>query len=426
MVATISPVDRRSEEPESAVPVGTAGEVRDRLQAFLGQVTAGVFSRSEPRATCALYARGLLDPAGLRKSAEPLWGRSDRSVTYESLQHFLADSRWDPGQLTRNVVELVYSRIDPVAWVIDDTGFAKDGKMSPGVARQYSGTLGKIGNCQIGVSIHAAGTQGTLPLSWALYLPDKAWCQDSERRRRAKIPDHVAFQTKPQLATDLATRAAGWKIDPKPILGDEAYGKNNALRTGLNDAALQYVLAVDMDANVWPADTAFSVPDRTPGSRGRAPRRPVADRPARSIQQLVDALPDTAFRELRFRDDRTDDLPSLSHFAMVRVIAEHPVKRDQQDPREEWLIVERPDPEGPPSDYWISNLPADTDPEELARLARLRWTIELDYKQLKGHLGLDHYEGRSWAGWHHHVAMVTMAHAFLTLERLDPKAPRPD
>lgn len=408
------------------MPVGTAGEVRDRLEAFLAEVTAGVFRRSEQRATGALYARGLLDPAGLRKSAEPLWGRSDRSVTYESLQQFLADSPWDPQQLVRNVVEHVHERIDPVAWVIDDTGFPKDGKMSPGVARQYSGTLGKIGNCQIGVSIHAAGIKGTLPLGWALYLPDEAWCQDPERRRRAKIPDTVEFQTKPALATDLATRAAGWKIDPKPILGDEAYGKNNALRTALNGAGLRYVLAIDRDANVWPAGTVFAVPDRKPGSRGHAPRRPAADRPAVAICDLVADLPEEAYTELRFRDARTDDLQSRSRFAMVRVIAEHPVRRDRQDPREEWLIVERPDPAGPPIDYWISNLPADTDPEELARLARLRWTIELDYRQLKGHLGLDHYEGRSWAGWHHHVAMVTTAHAFLTLERLDPKARRPD
>ena len=426
MVAAICPVDPRTGAPENAVPAGTAGEVRDRLEAFLAKVTVGVFRRSEQRATGALYARGLLDPAGLRKSAEPLWGRSDRSVTYESLQQFLADSPWDPGQLIRNVVEEVHARIDPVAWVIDDTGFPKDGKMSPGVARQYSGTLGKIGNCQIGVSIHAAGTRGTLPLGWALYLPDQAWCQAPERRRRAKIPDHVAFQTKPALATDLATRAAGWTIDPKPILGDEAYGKNNTLRTGLDEAGLRYVLAIDRDANVWPAGTTFSVPARKPGSRGPGPSRPVADRSATSIEDLSGRLPDDAYRELRFRDDRDDGLPSHSRFAMVRVIAEHPVRRDRREPREEWLIVERPDPEKPPSDYWISNLPADTDPHELARLARLRWTIELDYRQLKGHLGLDHYEGRSWAGWHHHCAMVTLAHAFLTLERLDPKAPRPD
>lgn len=426
MVAAISPVDPRAEEPEPAVPVGTAGEVRDRLETFLADVTAGVFRRSEQRATGALYARGLLDPAGLRKSAEPLWGRSDRSVTYESLQQFLADSPWDPGLLIRNVVEHVHDRIDPVAWVIDDTGFPKDGKMSPGVARQYSGTLGKIGNCQIGVSIHAAGSKGTLPLGWALYLPDQAWCQDPERRRRAKIPDTVEFSTKPALATDLALRAAGWNIDAKPVLGDEAYGKNNTLRTALDQAGLQYVLSIDSGARVWPDGTVFEVPDRKPGSRGRAPSRPIADRPAQSIKDLAEQLPDDAFHELRFREPRTDDLPSRSRFAIVRVTAEHPVKRDGEAPREEWLIIERPDPDGPPSDYWISNLPANTDPEELARLARLRWTIELDYRQLKGHLGLDHYEGRSWTGWHHHCAMVTAAHAFLTLERLDPKAPRPD
>jgi SRSO17 transposase len=402
--------------------VGLAPEVRDRLAAYLVDVASGLM-RSEQRRNAELYARGLME-AGARKSLEPMVARlGGGAVEYEALQHFLADSPWDPAVVDRAVAERVCAAIEPVAWVLDDTGVPKDGKHSPGVKRQYSGTLGKIGNCQITVSLHAVSTSGTVPLGFRLYLPED-WCQDPVRRRETKIPDSVEFETKPAIGGELVARAAGWKIRRAPVLGDQAYGNDTKLRTSLHADGIDYVLSVGPECDVYAPDTVFTVPPRKPGSRGLAPRALKTEHQPRSIAELVADLEADTFQTVAFRD--IDGKHLVSRFAMVRVIAAHPIARDRQAPREEWLIVEWPEGRDAPSDYWLSNLPADTEPEQLARLARLRWMIELDYKQLKGELGLDHYEGRSYLGFHHHCSLVTAAHGFLTLERADPNHQRPD
>ncbi len=183
------------------------------------------------------------------------------------------------------------------------------------------------------------------------------------------------------------------------------------------------MVAVSTQISVYGPETTFAVPERN-GKVGR--RRSVArpDRKPESVRALAERLPATAWKTLPCRTTAAGESVS-SRFAFVRVVATHPVRNDHQPPRSEWLIIEWPEGDEAPRDYWLSNLPANTSRERLARLARLRWTIELDYRQLKGELGLDHYEGRSYAGFHHHCALVTCAHAFLTLERLDPKAPRP-
>ena len=319
------------------------------------------------------------------------------------------------------VAERVAPQLDVVCWVVDDTGFPKDGKRSPGVKRQYSGTLGKIGNCQIGVSLHVVGERGTLPVGWSLYLPED-WCGDRERRQRAKIPDDVRFQTKPELAARLVARAASWEIPRGPILADQAYGDDGDFRVGLDDERLSYVVSVSAKTSVYTTDTEFAVPDRA-GPLGRPRRVLRADRDPSSVLELAEALPDDAFQTLSYGASPTGSVRE-SRFACLRVFAAGEIRRLRRAPRGEWLIIEWPTHADAPTDYWLSNLPLGTAPVELARLARLRWTIELDYRQLKGELGLDHYEGRSWAGWHHHTALVTCAHAFLTEERLDPKASR--
>ncbi len=281
--------------------------------------------------------------------------------------------------------------------------------------------LGKIGNCQIGVSLHAVSDHATLPLGWALYLPED-WCADPERRRKAKIPADVTFQTKPQLGVGLVERAAGWAIDRAPVLGDAAYGENTQLRSELHAGALEYVLSINADTTIFPPGTVFAVPERKPASRGPAPAMHRADRDPVAIGEYAKTLTGEDFQTVTFRGKGKTRVSS--RFAFTRVTAAHPVCRDRAAPREEWLIIEWPHDAEHPSDYWISNLAADTKPQRLARLARLRWMIELDYRQLKGELGLDHYEGRSYLGWYHHTGLVTAAHAFLTLERTDPKAQR--
>jgi SRSO17 transposase len=397
--------------------------VAERLEAFGIEVLARAMNRPVQVRNGSLYLRGLIEQ-GARKSLEPLVERLGGDADYQSMQQFLADSPWDPVLVVQAVAERVAPAIDVRAWVVDDTGFPKDGKDSPGVKRQYSGTLGKTGNCQIGVSVHAVGSTGTVPLGWALYLPEE-WCDDPQRRKKAKIPEEVAFQTKPELAVGLVERAAGWKISRAPILGDCAYGKNTALRERLNEVGLEYVLSVSEEVSVFAPETIFEVPaSRTAGS-GRQKTRPQPDRKPEQLGALIARLAPGQFQTVTFRDG-PDGKRMKSRFCFVRVRAANDwEKRTPFPPREEWLIVEWPKGRKAPTDYWLSNLPADTKPERLARLARLRWQIELDYKQLKGELGLDHYEGRSWLGWYHHTALVTAVHGFLTLEQQHPNHQRP-
>jgi len=399
--------------------------VRERAEAFTAEVLAEAVNRRVQMANGGLYVRGLLEH-GKRKSLEPMVERLGGDAEYQSMQQFVAVSPWDPALVMKAVAERVAPEIDVEAWVLDDTGFVKDGKHSPGVKRQYSGTLGKTGNCQIGVSLHAVGSKGTVPLGWALYLPEE-WCADLKRRRKAKIPEDVVFKTKPQLGVDLAVRAAGWKVAKAPVLGDMAYGNNTELRDKLHATGLQYVLSVSPETTVFTAETAFTLPEQPPGKHGRPPSRPRPDRDAVPIGQLISQLGEKQLKTVTFRDGPNGTYLK-SRFAFVRVRSAHHWHKDKDrwgtgaevPPREEWLIAEWPKGKSEPTDYWISNLPASTKPGRLARLARLRWKIELDYRQLKGELGLDHYEGRSWLGWYHHTALLTAAHGFLTLERLRP------
>jgi SRSO17 transposase len=407
---------------EAALQVeGRAVEARERLVVFMCEVADGL-SLARQRANALLYVRGLIEQGG-RKSLQPtLFRLEETPARYESMQQFLADSPWEPELVVRACAERVAPELGVLAWIVDDTGIPKDGKHSPGVKRQYSGTLGKIGNCQIAVSVHAVGGRGTLPLGWALYLPEE-WCNELERRRKAKIPAQVVFQTKPQLAAALVERASAWELPAAPILADCAYGDHSAFRTRLHALEREYVVAVSAQLSVYGPETTFAVPERQ-GATGR--QRSVArpDRRPESVRAVAERLPARAWRTLPCRTTPAGDDVS-GRFAFLRVVATHPVRTDCRPPREEWLIIEWPAGDESPSDYWLSNLPTNTSRERLARLARLRWTIELDYRQLKGELGLDHYEGRSYLGFHHHCALVTCAQAFLTLERLDPKAPRP-
>lgn len=400
---------------------GPAAAVRERLEAFAAEVLAEAVNRPVQLANGGLYMRGLIEQ-GPRKSLEPMVARLGGEADYESLQNFLAVSPWDPAAVVRASAERVTPEIGVEAWVLDDTGFPKDGKGSPGVKRQYSGTLGKIGNCQIGVSVHAVGERGTAPLGWALYLPEE-WCADAERRAKAKIPEDIAFKTKPELGVELVEQAAGWEVPAAPVLGDCAYGENTELRDRLDEAGSEYVLAVSAQLAVFAPATAFAVPERK-GKTGRPRTRSRPDRKPESIGSLVHRLGPQETHIVTFRDG-PDGEPVTSRFLFARVRAAHEWQKRPSPPREEWLIAEWPEGSEEPAGYWLSSLPEGAAPERLARLARMRWKIELDYRQLKGELGLDHYEGRSYFGWHHHTALVTAAHGFLTLERLDPKVRRP-
>ena len=276
--------------------------------------------------------------------------RLSSDADYQSMQQFMADSPWDPALVVKAVAERVASEIDVEAWVLDDTGFPKDGKDSPGVKRQYSGTLGKTGNCQIGVSVHALGGRGTVPLGWALYLPED-WCEDEQRRRKAKIPDEVVFKTKPQLGVELIERAAGWDVPKAPVLGDHAYGENTWLRDSLDRAGCQYVLSVGPDTKVFEQGTSFAVPPKKPKA-ARSPTRPRPDRESQPIGELIAQLGADSAQTVAFRDG-PDGEQVTSRFVFARVHAAHGWRDDQRrsgwregaevPPREEWLIAEWPD-----------------------------------------------------------------------------------
>src|SRR5215217_7294931 len=275
-----------------------AVEVRDRLVGFVGEVAERLPLRRQ-RENALLYVRGLIEHGG-RKSLQPtLFRLEETPARYESMQQFLADSPWQPGLLVRACAERVAPEVGVVAWVVDDTGIVKDGTHSPGVKRQYSGTLGKIGNCQITVSVHPVGERGTLPLGWRLYLPEE-WCDDLLRRRKAKIPDKVCFQTKPELAAGVCEDAAAWDIPIAPILADCAYGDDTRFRTKLHAQELGYVLGVSAQISVYGPETAFAVPERN-GAVGR--RRSVArpDRKPESVRALATRLPRRAWKTLPCR-----------------------------------------------------------------------------------------------------------------------------
>src|SRR5580658_5457150 len=321
--------------------------VRERLEEFAFEVLAEAMNRPVQMRNGGLYLRGLIED-GARKSLEPLVARMGEEADYQSMQQFLADSPWDPALVVKAVAERVAPVIGVEAWVLDDTGFPKDGKDSPGVKRQYSGTLGKTGNCQIGVSVHAVGVRGTVPLGWALYLPED-WCEDDDRRRRAKIPDEVTFKTKPELGVELVERAAQWDIPAAPVLGDHAYGENSWLRDRLDDAGCEYVLSVGPKAKMFEQGTTFAVPAKKPGA-SRAPVHPRPDRQPRPIGELIADLESDA-QMVTFRDG-PDGEPVTSRFIFARVHAGHGWResegwtgwreRSEVPPREEWLIAEWP------------------------------------------------------------------------------------
>jgi len=389
-------------------------------EAFVADVTQHL-RRPSQRGNALRYVRGMLVGEG-RKSLDPVAQRAGwSSGEYHSVQHFVADAPWDWTGVLRRCAERVVPQIGLRALVLDDTSFPKSGGASPGVKRQYCGQLGKRANCQVGVSLHAAGERHTMPLGWALYLPAD-WIDDPERCRRAKVPAGTRFRTKHELALELVDTICEWRIDTAPVLGDQAYGDSTELRLALAEREMTYCMNVTRSLGLYAPDTDFATPARA-SRRGPGPSKLRADRAPCSAEQIGQSATDT--RELVYRTtSRDEELTGV--FSFHRVRAAKTLRDRGEAPAEEWLIVQHPHASHDRFEYWLCNLPQDTDPCELAELARMRWTIELDYKQLKGHLGLNHFEGRSWAGWHKHCTLVTVAHAWLTEQRLDPKAQRPD
>lgn len=364
------------------------------------------------------YIKGLMLP-GERKSVEPMAARvqpQNVRSAHQSMHHLVADAPWSDEALLTAVAGQVLAKLieagGPVHWIVDDTGFPKKGKHSVGVARQYCGQTGKQDNCRVAVSLSLAGEHGSLPVGYRLYLP-REWVDDDVRRRQAGVPQEVVFKTKPELAMEQIEAALAAGYPRGVVLADAAYGDETAWRERLAGHGLTYAVGVRPATTVWWGEHQ-PLAEAGASARGRPRRRLRRDETHRPIPvaDLARALPAQAWRSVTWREGTSG--PLSSRFARVRVRAAH-----RNRPRdEEWLIIEWPRGAEEPAHYWLSNLPARTRWPEMVDTVMSRWRIERDYEELKQELGLGHYEGRNWRGFHHHASLCIAAYGFLILERL--------
>jgi SRSO17 transposase len=367
------------------------------------------------------YCTGVLLP-GERKSVEPMAARlaPDRvRQMHQSLHHLVADAPWEDEEVLRQVryrvLPALTRKTSVVAWVIDDTGFPKKGRHSVGVARQYCGQLGKQDNCRVAVSLSVSTWTASLPIAWRLYLPE-AWTEDRERRQKAGIPDTVDFQTKPQIALAQIRQAVLEEVPTGPVLADAAYGNDAQFRQTVTSLGLSYLVGVASSTTVWkPGEQPL--PAAPWSGRGRPTtllRRSATHQPV-SVKVLAEALPSSAWKTVTWRTGSRKAL--RSRFAAVRV---RPAHRDdwRSTPHpEEWLLIEWPAGDQEPAKYWLGTVAADLSLREFVRLAKHRWIIERDYEELKQEVGIGHYEGRGWRGFHHHATLCIAAYGFLVAER---------
>jgi len=386
------------------------GAQRERLKGFLDEILV-TLGRSERRRWGDVYVRGLLSTGGRKAAASMATRVSDGNV--QALQQFIGQSPWPWEPLRKGLALKMVEALHPTAaWVVDDTGFPKKGDHSVGVARQYSGTLGKIGNCQVAVSLHYATDDAAVPLDFTLYLPEE-WLEE-ERRHKAGIPEDVTFQPKWSLSLTLIDRALAWGVPRGVIVADAGYGSSTEFRTGLAERELLFVVGIQNTTTVWVDTDNLVAPPA--GRRGRPRRKPVEVGKPLSVAEVSQRWSQASWQRVTWREGTKG--PMTSRFAAALVLPSHSYQHGGAKENTLWLLAEWPEDEAAPTKFWLANLPEDISLLSLVRLAKIRWWIEQGYQQLKDELGMDHYEGRSWQGWHHHVTMTMLAFAFLTLESL--------
>ena len=378
---------------------GRGMTIVDRFAAYVGELTK-VVGHADRAAPLRDYCSGLLATEG-RRSVEPMaavTAPARVSAQHQKLLHFVANSEWSDEQMLAKVRDLVtpsMTRRGPVeAWIIDDTSFPKKGEHSVGVHHQYCGQLGKQANCQVAVTLSIANHHASLPIAYQLYLP-RAWSDDAARRQEAHIPHAVRFKTKPQIALEQISAALKAGVAAGAVLMDASYGANSALRQAIAGLGLLYVAAIVSSVKVRP-------------TREDEPRQPRV-----SVKTLALNLPKSAWRTITWREGTNMKLQS--RFARIRVRAA-PIRGETRF-AEETLLVEWPEDEAAPTKFWLANVERNMSFRGLVDLAKLRWRIERDYQDLKQEIGLGHYEGRGWRGFHHHGTMSIAAYGFLISER---------
>lgn len=398
----------------------------ERFERYMKHLAAGL-GHADRHAGLKGYCTGLILP-GPRKSVEPMAARIDplhASARHQALHHFVAQAQWSDAEMLRRVAQWVVPKMDCSAggfWIIDDTAFPKKGQHSVGVARQYCGVLGKQDNCQVAVSISLANEQASVPVAYRLYLP-KPWADDAARRRKAGVPDEVKFATKNEIALAQLETLLAQGAPRHCVLADAGYGVDTAFRHRLSELGLPYVVGITSSVVVWPPGVEPLPPKRYRGT-GRPPVMPrrTARRQPLSVKALAQQLPASALQTVSWREGTNETLSS--RFAAMRVRhAGGNAGRARLHP-EQWLLIEWPAGDAEPLKYFLSNLPADTAINDLVAAAHMRWRIERDYQDLKQELGLGHYEGRGWRGFHHHAALTIAAYGFLIAERLAAGAAR--
>jgi SRSO17 transposase len=400
-----------------------------RFAAYVERLSSAL-GHADRKGPLKSYCMGLILP-GERKSVEAMAARVDPGrvgAAHQSLHHFVAKADWsDETTLAAVRAEVLpaIGRQGPIrAWIVDDTGFPKKGRHSVGVARQYCGQLGKQDNCQIAVSLSVANDHASLPIAYRLYLPE-AWANDPDRRAKAGVPEEIEFRTKPEIALDQVRAALAAGVPTGVVLADAGYGIDTGFRSALTEMGLTYIAGIQSSTSAWPPGTG-PLPPKPWSGKGRPPllsRRDPTHKPV-SAKELAHGLPANAWQTVTWREGTNASLSS--RFAAVRV---RPAHRDhwRSTPRpEEWLLIEWPQAESQPTKYWLSTLPEDVALADFVNLAKLRWRIERDYQELKQEIGLGHYEGRGWRGFHHHATLAIAAYGFLVSERslIPPSGPR--
>jgi SRSO17 transposase len=388
--------------------LATIADGASRFAAFIDELTS-VIGHADRAAPLRDYCAGLLAAEG-RKSVEPLaavTAPGGVSAQHQRLLHFVANAPWSDELVLAKVRQMVVPAIErhgPIkAWIIDDTGYPKHGPHSVGVHHQYCGQLGKQANCQVAVTLSIANHHASLPIAYRLYLP-KVWAADAARRKKAHVPKQIAFKTKPQIALEQIREACAAGVARGVVLTDASYGSNTALRTSLSALALSYVAGIVPTVKV-----------RAASGRG-------ATQPRVSVKALALSLPKHAWRTITWREGAADRL--RSRFARVRVrIA--PI-RGAAGRAPETLLIEWPEGEAAPTKYWLATLDEKISLRRLVDIAKMRWRIERDYQELKQEIGLGHYEGRGWPGFHHHGTLCIASYGFLISERetIPPSGPR--